>query len=388
MYNVSALNAANGRSFKLKRYELLWRPSKVSTITLAGIALLAGLLYGALLYFKTPVRRTDYKEKLIATQKTAEAFAAIKAARAALGIPFDPALDPSESGLIGAPESVITTKKGNLRAKQATANPEWAAVFMEMFREAKLHPGDKVAIGMSGSFPAMNISALVAAKTYGLTPLVISSLGSSSFGANFPQFTWLDMESILNREGLISARSLATSLGGHDDLGNGLTPQGRREMQTAISRNGVTVLSGQDKADMIRKRIQLFNSNAGPRGVRAYINIGGGIASVGSIRSKHAFRPGMNTGNQAEEEPPMDGGVMAYFQSEGVPVLHVIHIKELARKYGLDDSPKRPIVIGQSKVFQSTKYSRGFALFAILIIFSAVGIATFVQIKRTEAGAY
>ena len=38
----------------------------------------------------------------------------------------------------------------------------------------------------------------------GITPITISSLGASQWGANQIDFTWLDMESILVKNGLYS----------------------------------------------------------------------------------------------------------------------------------------------------------------------------------------
>ncbi len=47
------------------------------------------------------------------------------------------------------------------------------------------------------------------------------------WGANIPEFTYLDIESALYNEGLISSKTAYASYGGIDDVGRGLTPEGK-----------------------------------------------------------------------------------------------------------------------------------------------------------------
>src|SRR5690625_7554602 len=70
--------------------------------------------------------------------------------------PIDPEVDPLRSGRIGLPTSSITSNSGSLGDKQATINPNWAAMVIRLLAEADVTPRDQVAVAVSGSFPSHN----------------------------------------------------------------------------------------------------------------------------------------------------------------------------------------------------------------------------------------
>ena len=67
------------------------------------------------------------------------------------GIAIDYENDPNGTGLIGEQTSLITTDLGELRSKLIATNPNFAAVFVQMFKECNLNRGDKIAVGMTGA---------------------------------------------------------------------------------------------------------------------------------------------------------------------------------------------------------------------------------------------
>ena len=83
-------------------------------------------------------------------------------------------------GIIGVEFNEITTTLGALESKRTSANPNFAAVLVDLLLEADLEEGDKVAMNLSSSFPALNIASIVACETLDLEPVIISSIGSSS----------------------------------------------------------------------------------------------------------------------------------------------------------------------------------------------------------------
>ena len=66
--------------------------------------------------------------------------------------------------------------------------------------------------------------------------LIISSLSASQFGANDPDFLWVDMERVLHDSNpdLFPFRTMAASLGGVDDRALGMSKQGRQALNAAI----------------------------------------------------------------------------------------------------------------------------------------------------------
>ena len=102
------------------------------------------------------------------------------------------------------------------------------------------------------------------------------------------------MERTLNEAGIVPFRSVAATRGGIDDRGVGMSKQGRALLDAAIARNGLRRIEPTSLADAIQKRIELFDELAGDRAIKAYVNIGGGSASVGTHVGKKQFRPGVN----------------------------------------------------------------------------------------------
>ena len=100
---------------------------------------------------------------------------------------------------------------------------------------------------MSGSFPALNLAAFVAADVLELEVVSIASAGASSWGANIPGLSWLDMESVLSKAEILSHRSIAASLGGTRDRALGVSAAGKRRLREAIERNGLLFLETQSE---------------------------------------------------------------------------------------------------------------------------------------------
>ena len=89
----------------------------------------------------------------------------------------------------------------------------------------------------------MNVAVYSALHELGIEPIIISSTAASQWGANDPNFTWLDMEAALRKNEVFPYKSVAASLGGVGDDAIGLTKRGRRMLERAIERNEMTLLA-------------------------------------------------------------------------------------------------------------------------------------------------
>jgi poly-gamma-glutamate system protein len=345
---------------------LYWRPQRVSArvLLLLAVVSVVGLLMVET--FKVRERQPYYREKLGASRLTRKAFQVVKEERLRRGIRIDPVSDPARSGLIGPLISQTTTNTGHLSAKQTTVNPNFAAVFVHMLKRAGVKAGDAVAIGPSGSFPAMNIAALAALKTIKARPLIISSVGSSQWGANHPDFMFTDMERVLRRRGLLPFRSIAVSLGGVDDQAVGLDEQGRKALEKAIERNRMSPLRAANYDESLSLRMKLYREHAGEAEITAYINIGGGTTSVGTRVGKRMFKPGLN--RWIPRGAAAIDSVMTRFAKRGVPVIHVTKIDELAQRYGLPLQPKTMPPVGEGKIFVREGYSPWLIVVALVVL--------------------
>jgi poly-gamma-glutamate system protein len=350
--------------------KIYWRPHRVSSTALFLIALLSLAALVAVEGLKLKTRQRWYAEKMIASRLAKDAFEVIRHERLRRGPPVDREADPTGSGLIGASMTPVTSDTGYLPAKQTSINPNFAAVIVHLLKLVGVKEGDVVAVGPSGSFPSINIAAYAAIHTLKLKPIIISSASASQFGANDPGFLWIDMERLLVERRLWTYRSIAASRGGIDDRAFGLSKDGRRMIDEAIQRNGLQFLDVKSSAEGAQRRMQLFAEQAGGHPIKAYINVGGGTASVGTTVSKKLFKPGLN--RTAPRGAIGLDSVMGRFITEGVPVIHMVYVVELAQRYGLALQPTTMPAIGEGKIFVKLEYNIWLAIVGIVLILACM----------------
>jgi poly-gamma-glutamate system protein len=348
--------------------KMYWRPRRVSRTALVLISVYSVMGFASLERFPSKVQEPFHQEKMGAAQLAREAFEAIRKERLRRRLPIDTESDIAQSGLIGTLVTPITTNTGSLVSKQTAINPNFASVIVHYLRQIGVNEGDAVAIGYSGSFPAINIAALAACETLKLKPVIIASASSSQWGANEPEFSWLDMEKTLYDQGIISSRSVAASVGGIEDRGLGMTKRGRRILHQKIAEHGLQLIDPENFLASVEQRMQIYRQQAGAVPIRAYINVGGGTTSVGKKAGKLAFKPGLNRTAPGSSLP--EDSVMGRFIQDGVPVIHMIKILKLAEIYGFPWSPPSQPLVGEGKIFHRERTNLWFAgglLLSILI---------------------
>ena len=248
-----------------------------STAALSILSLLALLAFIAVEQSKIDVKKEWYNEKLEAAQLSQKAEQVLKNHRVENSIFIDVVNDPNQTALIGQEFTLVTTDRGEIDAKLSTTNPNFAAVVVQLLKDAGVEAGDNVAVAMSGSFPGLNISVAAAIEILSLNPVTITSVGASNFGANDPNFTWLDMETVLYNSGLMRHRSVAASIGGGHDIGRGLSPEGRHLIEEAIQRNDVIFINESYLENSIERRMEIYEKYSKNKPIKAFINVGGGI---------------------------------------------------------------------------------------------------------------
>jgi poly-gamma-glutamate system protein len=330
------------------------------------LAVCALLLQGLLDATRAPVKQKDYELKISAARQAEKAFLAVREFRQLADARLDLVNDPAGTGLIGPEFSLITNARGDLDAKMTSLNPNFAGVLVQYFRQAGLRAGDKVAVAVSGSFPGMNIALYAAMETLQLDPVIITSVGASMWGANSPEFTWLDMERLFAEEGIFTLRSRAATFGGGNDMGRGLSPSGRELLQAAIERNEIPLLDSDNIQDAIDKRQGFFLTSAGGKPFSAYVNVGGGVASIGSSHNRLLLPSGLSF-NLGEHNWPRKGNLIQ-FAEMGVPIIHLLRITDLARENGLPVAPDYLPVPGEGEIFVRTMYRLPLAM-AMLAVY-------------------
>ncbi|MDP8231912.1 MAG: poly-gamma-glutamate system protein [Candidatus Zophobacter franzmannii] len=320
----------------------MYRPSLRTNWSLATLALLSLILF----YFANNSRKTikaNYFDlKLQAAVEMEAMMAEIKSSYDAEGLQYNILDDPKRTGLIGKSVTSITSSRGLLRDKQTAINPNFAAVYVELLKKAGVKKGDYVAVGITGSTPASNLALYAALKVVEAKPVIITANSSAGYGANREEFTWLDMESRLFDRGMISFRSSFASIGGNEDTGKGMHDIGKENLGASIVRNNIALISGKTLSANINLRKEAYNEALPKKAkYRTFVNIGSGLANVGSAINAKLVRSGVN--RRLAEKEFTNPGIMFDFAKKGIPVVHVFRIIPLAEKYDL------PVAVGNSE---------------------------------------
>jgi poly-gamma-glutamate system protein len=345
----------------------MYRPSLKTNRSLIFLMVFGIILFAIAQYSYRNIRADNYDAKLEAAKLMNTYLTAIRSDLGRKGFVFDQIDDPLKTGLIGIKLSSITTSKGLLSEKQTALNPNMAAVFIEQLVKAKVKPGDYVAVGLTASNPGANLAFFAAMSVLKLKPVIITSISSSTFGANRENLTWLDIEAILKQAGLIDFSTSYASFGGRDDLGVGLSDSGMQAMLDAMKRNNVPLLSGNSLQENINLRMKAYQEML-PQGKKyhLFVNVGGGLADVGSNVNARLIPEGINF-NLAEKHFEQSG-VMMLFAKKEIPVLHSLRVLELAKDYGLPISPEAMPKLGEGKLFSSRIHNELINLICLFVL--------------------
>ena len=345
--------------------------TQASTPVLIGLACLSLILYALSERSLSPVHAEAYSKKLQAVNLMLRAEKIVAQQKRERGIAIDSRNDPEGYGIIGPQFTLITTDRGSQNAKMLAAHPNFAAAVTQMMLQAKVREGDLVAVGMTGSLPGLNLAVLSACRAIGAEPVILTSVGSSMFGATDPDLTWLDMESLLRSRGLWPFRSLASSLGGGGDVGRGLSPMGRQLLADAVTRNGVRLLEPPNVLEAVRQRVALYDSVAAARHkpIRLYVNVGGGVASLGGAQNGRLIPAGLTRRLAARNYP--NRGVINVLAERRIPIVHLLDVEKLARQLGITDDSSATARPGKGLLFIKYRYNRWITGLSALVVLLA-----------------
>ncbi len=345
-------------------------PAIQKTSTLVVLSFIAILCFCITINFKIVEKSSSYNEKKAAANLMDEAMQILKESRMENGIFVDIENDPNETGLVGSPFSLITTDEGDLDSKLTTLDPNFSAVIVDLMMQLNLQSNDTVAILMTGSMPGANLAVLSACQAVGITPITISSLGASQWGANQIDFTWLDMESILIKKGLYFSKSIAASIGGRNDMGRLLSPSGRKIITDVIESYNIPLIRNQRLAENITARMNIYSSYLPIQNYKAVINVGGGVASLGTSFNSKLLPPGVVERSDLMNISRPGGieGVFSKFLTSGVPGLHILNIRPITEQFNIPFAPIPTPEIGLGSLYAKERYSLLIAVLCLMIV--------------------
>jgi len=315
----------------------LRRPSSAAVLSGLGVWSLA--FWVGFRFAPAASTGTADPEAAQAAALMARSIDVLREQRDSAGPPIDARYDLNRTGLIGIEDSPITTSLGRLEAKRTTTNPNFAGAVVRRMREAGLERGDVAAVGASSSFPGLILATLAAAEALGVKPLLVSSLGASNWGANHPDWTWLEMSDCLRKKGLLAVTPIAFSIGGDGDSGSDMDAAGRILLERKIRDSGRPFLQAAGLTDNVRARIAALERSAGGKAIKAFINVGGSWADMGTDGEVLKLRPGFNPASDVFVPTVERRGLIQEMARRGIPIIHLLYVKGLCARYGLPWDP-------------------------------------------------
>jgi len=247
------------------------------------------------------------------------------------GIDIDEVVDPGRTCLIGPEYTRLMTTLGHLDAKQRTTDPAMAGLLVRLLDEAGVAAGDTIAVASSGSFPALLVAALAAARAMRVHAVVVISLGASSYGATNERFNLLHLYSLLVRERVFDNAPDAVSLGGRHDVGDEFDPELAAQLMQQIAASGVRFIRESDLRPNVAERMRVYEGPSDRRRIAAFVNAGGSDVVLGTSALVLDVDPGLN--RHVTLPPEAERGVLFEMASAGVPVIHLLNIRGLERRY-------------------------------------------------------
>jgi poly-gamma-glutamate system protein len=240
---------------------------------------------------------------------------------------------------------------------------------VKYFKEANLKKGDVIAIGASGSFPALIVAALSAARVLELEPLLIYSVGSSEYGANIPEFTFTQMLDSLNEKNIIPYKLLAISMGGYLDQAEGMFYSDSQDtIKKIVQSSGTLVIDADSIEENILQRMQLYRAASNEKPIKAFVNIGGATPNYGNTNASITYPNGLVINGPKIPDHPERGLIFEY-QNLGIPIIHLLNIRDLAVKNGLPIDPTPLPEIGEGGAYRRIAYNKYIIILVIAIEF-------------------
>ncbi len=331
------------------------------------------------LYTPSKVKNRYYDEQIEAANLAKTAMQKIKEKKIELNISI-PKEDKYQSGMIGELFSDITTTSGIIEAKRTAINPNFAAVYIDIFKEVGLKKGDQIALVMSGSFPTLNISAMAAAQVYGLETCIMASIGSSSYGANLVEFTFFDMAEYLYDIDIFTKRIDYISFGGANDDGKEYPTEVVNELLERMNKRGYSKENGKflcesDFYSNIKKRTDLIIKKC--PSAKLLISVGGTLVAMGEGNTGTTLYRGLvkpsylNTNKNVPEE---NLGLLDTFLNRNIPIVQMLNIKGIAQDYGIEYDPDTIPDIGVSDAYYEISYNLSIPIIALAISICLLGL--------------
>jgi poly-gamma-glutamate system protein len=165
-----------------------------------------------------------------------------------------------------------------------------------------------------------------------ITPVIVSSLGASTYGANEPGMSWADIELLLSTHRILSHRSLFVTPGADADTGGGLPEGGMDTIKWIAARTESPLCIPASFAGAVMIRESIMTANA----IAMLINIGGNHAVLGNCTHASSIPNGFH--DRLASCRDEERGLLMRLSEKGIPIVHFLNIRDMAQRYEIEEN--------------------------------------------------
>ena len=299
-------------------------------------------------------RRLPYANRMVAAARLHEQAAAlIREEKARRGVALAEE-DVLGIGLLGYDFTAIMTTTAGLEEKRTSQLPDFAALCVRYFSEAGLKAGDPVGANLSGSYPGLNLAVLCAAEVMGLDIRYSTSVGSSKYGANNPEYAFPEMVKTLYDGGLISRLPVLVTMGGGGDMGYNMMAYVLEEEEDVAAVEALKarlVEAGLAPAtiESYQQDIALHEELYGD--IKAFVNVGGNGLGLGHEDNTAMLSLGSGLLKRQPLSIGDNSGLTERYLAKGIPTIHLLNVRALCEQSGIPFDPQTLPEIGAAAMY-------------------------------------
>jgi hypothetical protein len=130
--------------------------------------------------------------------------------------------------------------------------------------------------------------------------------------------------------------------------------------------------------------MEIYDKHQKKNKIKAFINVGGGIASLGSTENVQYIPSGLTMSLPMMNYPMR--GVLIQLAEENIPIIHLLNVNQLAKKYGLPISPTPLPAPGEGEIFIQKRYSVLLTSVVTLFLMASIGFVFYMEKKKHRLG--
>ena len=189
------------------------------------------------------------------------------------------------------------------------------------------------------------------------------------------------MEEFFIQNNIFEYKSIGASIGGGRDLGRGLSKNGREVIIENISKHNIQLVRDETLEQNISSKMELFKAS-GHNEIALYVNIGGGLSSLGTTLNGRLIDPGFHRYLTLTNTPLK--GTMLLFADEGIPVVHLLDITRLAEREELPIAPDPLPEPGNGSMFENEKYDLTVTVISFVVLLILILVVIFFDHKELK----